>query len=152
VKITRAFPDFNSRRFSRPWGAIVTFPDGIKPSYAFTGHWDGQAVIIEAEPGAVVAFGQRDYRGNRTTKTLFVVGADGELTEVTEAAAREHATASRTASDLAAVQNGPGPLEIADKLMEMASVGSVITEDSAHLLREAAQHLRQMHQAANLAI
>ena len=144
MKITRAFPDFNSRRFSRPWGAIVTFPDGIKPSYAFTGHWDGQAVIIEAEPGAVVAFGQRDYRGNRTTKTLFVVGAGGELTEVTEAAAREHATAPRPAGDRPATRR-PGPQEIADRLMAMAVTGSVITEDAAALLREAARQLRQTH-------
>jgi len=149
VKITRAFPDFNSRRFSRPWGAIVTFPDGIKPSYAFTGHWDGQAVIIEAEPGAVVAFGQRDYRGNKTTKTLFVVGSDGELTEVTEAAAREHAIAPRPAGDPPAVQSRLGPQEIADKLMDMAVTGSVITEDAAALLREAARQLRQTHQAGD---
>lgn len=144
MKITRAFPDFNPRRFSRPWGAIVSFPDGIKPSYTFTGHWDGQAVIIEAEPGAVVAFGQRDYRGNKTTKTLFVVGSDGELTEVTEAAAREHATAPRPAGDPPATRR-PGSQEIADKLMDMAVTGSVITEDAAALLREAARQLRQTH-------
>lgn len=88
------FGSYNSRRYSNPWGAVVTFRDGIKPCYDFTGHWDGEAVVISAEPGAVLAFGQRDNRGNGTRKYLFVAEADGSLRDVTEAGARNHANGS----------------------------------------------------------
>lgn len=88
--IKRSFGSYNERRYGKPWGAKITFPDSIKPKYDFDGYWDGSHVLINADIGDVVAFGQRDHRGNGTKKSLFIVEPDGELTQVSEANAREH--------------------------------------------------------------
>jgi len=95
MKVSRHFDRYNERRYSKPWGAVITFPDGIKLNYDFRGHYDASAgdVLIEADAGAVVAFGQKDNRGNGTFKKLYLVGPDGALTHVTESEARDHATA-----------------------------------------------------------
>lgn len=86
--IEKTFAGYNERRYSRPWGAKITFPNGVKPSYEFVGHWDGRAVIMKAEAGDVVAFGQKDNRGNNTIKEFFVVGENGDLRPVSESEAR----------------------------------------------------------------
>lgn len=71
--------------------------------YAFDGHYDGNAykgeggdVLLNANAGDIVAFGQRDNRkGTGTENDWYVVEADGSLTSVTQAEAREHFNASK---------------------------------------------------------
>lgn len=92
--IKKEFPSFNSRRYRAPWGAKVTFPDGIRPVYDFVGHWDRESVLINANVGDILAFGQKDTRGNNSSKQLYRVGDGGELSPVSESQAREYATAA----------------------------------------------------------
>lgn len=96
---------YNYRRYGRPWGARVTF-DGGKPVYEWTGHYDGEALVLDAEPGDVIAFGQKDHRNPRGTVKYFAIvepGAECDfvgvspsstmqqgLRKVTEGEARNH--------------------------------------------------------------
>lgn len=50
-------------------------------------------MLLDAEPGSIVAFGQKDNRGNGTYKALYLVGEDGSLEKVSESEARDHAAA-----------------------------------------------------------
>jgi len=83
------FPSYNTRRYSKPWGARVRFNDN-RPQYEFCGHWDGKSVVIDAEIGDVLAFGQKDYRGNKGCRLFFIAQPDGKLLEVNEREARSH--------------------------------------------------------------
>lgn len=63
---SRKFDSYNSRRYSAPWGALVKWNDGeLRPTYKFCGVYDADARIVEimANPGDVVAFGQKDNCG-----------------------------------------------------------------------------------------
>jgi hypothetical protein len=84
------FSSYNPRRYSKPWGAKITFA-GPRPEFDFAGHWDGNAVVISAEPGEVICYGQRDNRGKGTTKQFAIVQADGKIADVSESTARKHA-------------------------------------------------------------
>lgn len=87
--VSKAFGSYNPRRYGKPWGTRITF-QGVKPVYSFDGHWDGEAVLIEAEPCSVVAFGQKDMRKGYGENKWFIVSADGELHPCTEAQARKY--------------------------------------------------------------
>lgn len=85
------FRSYNSRRYGRPWAANITFPDGIRPHYEFDGYFDGNVVLINAQPGSVIAYGQKDHRRpDRSQKQLAIVQADGTLRDVSESEARKH--------------------------------------------------------------
>ena len=91
IKLEVPFAPYNTRRYGNPWGAVIRFVDN-RPVYEFfKGHWDGDVVVLDAEPGAVVAFGQKDLRGRNSRKQLYVVEPDGSLREVTEHEARRWA-------------------------------------------------------------
>jgi hypothetical protein len=92
--IERRFGSYNDRRYGKPWGARITFPDGIRPKYDFAGHWDGTSVVINAEAGEVLAFGQKDHRGKHHENRWYIVQADGTLEETTEPQARRYLTAA----------------------------------------------------------
>lgn len=86
MKIESTTESYNERRFSKPWIAGVTFDEAADAQFEF-GTWVGRAgdagiLVIDAEPGAIVARGQRDYRGNRTTVDYYQVEADGTLTKL----------------------------------------------------------------------
>jgi hypothetical protein len=75
---------YNERRFGKPWIALVDFADP-KGDFRF-GQWVGDAgsdglLIIEAEPGDIVATGQKDNRNLRNSAPeYFQVTDDGQLT------------------------------------------------------------------------
>lgn len=75
--VSRDYAAYNGRRYSAPWGAVVTF-NGTKPQYDFTkgsylGDDSGGTVHIECAIGDIVAFGQRDGRGTKTANDWFIV-------------------------------------------------------------------------------
>jgi len=88
MKIEIETGSYNERRYGKPWIALVDFRD---PKGAFTwGEWVGDArngsdglLIIEAEPGDVVARGQKDHRKYRNSAPdWYVVSEDGTLSAV----------------------------------------------------------------------
>ena len=87
---------YNPRRFGKPWIARVTdWPVGNNAELEWGGYLGGSdnggVLEIDAAPGDVVRYGQRDNRnGSRTWSTWGVVQSDGTLQDnITEAEARE---------------------------------------------------------------
>ena len=87
---------YNERRYGRPWAAIVTFA-GIKTHYNFTGNYihndsvgSSGEVQIMAKKDDIIAFGQKDNRGNNNKKDFFVVKNDkGDLESISQLDAQE---------------------------------------------------------------
>ena len=123
--LTIEFSAYNGKRYSRPWGArIGDWSNASKPELvwgAFLGqHGEAGVVEIEASPGDVIRYGQRDNRGNGGINAWAIVGPDGKITECTPAEARQHWLAAQAApqrdNPLAAVSD-------ADLLAELARRG-----------------------------
>lgn len=95
MKISIDTDAYNDRRYGRPWIARVDFSAGAKGDFAF-GEWCGQAgesgtLYLDAQAGDVIATGQKDGRNPRkSAPDFFVVGADGELDEISKADAFKH--------------------------------------------------------------
>jgi hypothetical protein len=107
MQISVRFGNYNPRRYSRPWGATVTF-SGSKPVYDFgvanylTDSSDTSAgeLIITCQPGDVVAVGQKDTRQPKNTEnTWYLVADDGNYNEITRADAYRHWLAKNTPSN-----------------------------------------------------
>lgn len=83
---------YNTRRYSRPWIARVTeWAIGRGPELEFGGNIGAHMVEIEAAPGALVKFGQKDTRrGNGTENEFGIVRGGGEVERVGAVRAREH--------------------------------------------------------------
>lgn len=78
--ISIEFGSYNERRYSRPWGAILTFDAKGKPQYKFVGIYLGSdrggELVINAKPGDLIAYGQRDRRGGNTENHWAIVAKD----------------------------------------------------------------------------
>jgi hypothetical protein len=80
MKIEVNTASYNSRRYGKPWIAKVDFAN---PKGDFTwGVWvgdlgDSGILVINAEPGDIIARGQRDHRGNGTSVHYSQVQEDG---------------------------------------------------------------------------
>ena len=92
--VARKFGCYNHRRYSRPWGAVVSLGDGGL-CYDFTGVWlgdsdnGGEVVIRGVGANAIVAFGQKDNRNPKYTENeWYRVLPGGDLEHVTRAKAR----------------------------------------------------------------
>lgn len=82
---------YNSRRYGKPWIARVTdWPVGKHPVLEFGATVDLQVCEIEAEPGSIVRWGQKDYRGNNTTREWGIVCADGSVNNSDAVRCRGH--------------------------------------------------------------
>lgn len=74
---------YNDRRYGKPWIAVIDFTSG-KPGYKW-GDWigtpGGEGVLtIQANPGNIIAKGQKDNRKPRNSApSFYVVTLDGEL-------------------------------------------------------------------------
>ena len=99
---------YNDRRYSRPWAAKVTFV-GVKPQYDFIGRYASGRLAFEADPGDIIAMGQKDNRGKGTSKDFYVVrdadinwlkGGEGEAFTLWRQA---HAEPPKTADEMAGV-------------------------------------------------
>ncbi len=89
TKIEIPTNEYNSRRYSKPWIARVTFTQTAKALYEW-GRWIGTeshgtgsagALVITAAEGDIIARGRKDYRGGNTSLTFFQV-RDGVLVEL----------------------------------------------------------------------
>jgi hypothetical protein len=80
MRVTITFDAYNPRRYGRPWIAKITdWQIGKQPVLEF-GALVGLTAEIEASPGAIVRWGQRDNRGNHTTSCWGIVDAEGDAT------------------------------------------------------------------------
>lgn len=95
VQLSFEFGDYNPRRYSKPWGAVVRF-EGAKPRYdfkagAFLGDSDnGGTLYVDCHHGDIIAIGRKDNRGGNTMNRWYIVQEDGSTTEVSQAEALEH--------------------------------------------------------------
>lgn len=93
TRVAVSFGGYNQRRYGKPWiGKIIAWPVGGKAEIqwgAYIGDDHGGEVEIVADPGDIVRWGQKDYRGNNTEAKWGIVQADGSLQECTAAEARK---------------------------------------------------------------
>jgi hypothetical protein len=87
----KEFSPYNSRRYGKPWIAkVTTWNIGQHPTLEFGATIGTLLVEIDANPGDVVRWGQKDYRGNNTEANWGIVQNDSSVTEVDVNVAREH--------------------------------------------------------------
>lgn len=94
MTVTINYGAYNQRRYSRPWIArIKAWPVGKSPVLEFgfyNGNADGGFTECEANPGDVIKAGQKDYRQPKNTENdFYLVAADGGVTKITAAEARQ---------------------------------------------------------------
>lgn len=86
-RIQSTTSEYNARRYSRPWIAVVDYGQGGKPKYTF-GHWIGEhdggtgsagVLTISAKAGDIIGEGQKDFRGNSGWSNYGVVQEDGRV-------------------------------------------------------------------------
>lgn len=85
---------YNHRRYGRPWAAQISL-DVVNLSFdfiygAFDGDWiggDGD-LLIPLQPDTVLAYGQKDNRGNKSEIHYLYCDEDLQITEVTKTEAR----------------------------------------------------------------
>lgn len=85
MKHTIKYGAYNHRRYSKPWIARVDF--AATPKGQFT--WgdavgdssSGVILVIDAEEGQIVAYGQKDFRGSNS-ETVYCQVRNGKLTEL----------------------------------------------------------------------
>ncbi len=115
MRIERATSTYNQRRYGRPWIARVTFDDNGQATFAW-GNWVGDSangsagtLLLDVEPGDIVATGQRDNRQPRNSSpSWYQVGADGELVVVSTKAQAYQLYRDEQARRLAAAEQ-PAP-------------------------------------------
>lgn len=86
MNITRETHSYNQRRYGKPWIAKVDFSGGPKGDFSFGewagDHYNGGAGVLEiaANPGDIIAIGQKDFRkASNSAPDFFVVDAAGNL-------------------------------------------------------------------------
>lgn len=94
MKLYIKYNSYNPRRYSKPWGArLGNWEDAGKPEMrwgAYLGSAEGGDLEIDAEPGDVVRWGQKDNRGNNTDSNWGIVRTNGTIAGCTPAEARKH--------------------------------------------------------------
>ena len=87
MKIEIETGSYNEKRYGKPWIAIVDFSSNPNGDFKF-GTFVGDAgyegvLILEVEPGDIVARGQKDHRARRVDPpSYYVVKQDGSLSGV----------------------------------------------------------------------
>lgn len=86
MNITTETKSYNEKRYGRPWIAKVDFSESAKGEFSWGDwigdHYNGGAgmLSITANPGDIIAQGQKDTRQPRNSAPdFFVVAADGTL-------------------------------------------------------------------------
>lgn len=89
----KTFRPYNKARFGRPWGGVCRL-EGLKLGYDFTGLYQGDDrggdVVLEAEAGMVLAFGQKDLKGQKGIGEYYMVERSGDLTQIGKQEAYDH--------------------------------------------------------------
>jgi len=89
MKIISETGSYNHRRYGKPWIAKVDFSESTKGEFVF-GDWTGDhynggegVLTIDANPGDIVAIGQKDFRKPSNSAAEFsVVGVDGGMEDI----------------------------------------------------------------------
>jgi hypothetical protein len=90
MRVTVDFRPYNARRYGKPWIAkVIGWPIGKPPVLEFGG-LIGLTAEIDAAPGQIVRYGQRDNRGSNTQSDWGIVQPDGTVAETTAESARKH--------------------------------------------------------------
>lgn len=82
MKVVIETASYNERRYGKPWAAFLT--DALNRNFEFI-DWDGRAgyegqFIFDAEPGAMIARGQKDNRkGRGGVDAYYIVLPDATL-------------------------------------------------------------------------
>jgi len=84
MKISIDTPAYNERRYGKPWIAKVDFSESAQGAFAwgeFIGsHGEAGLLEVSAEPGDIIATGQRDNRKMRNSAPEWhYLSASGEL-------------------------------------------------------------------------
>ncbi|MFA5154308.1 MAG: hypothetical protein WC554_17295 [Clostridia bacterium] len=94
MEITVKYSSYNKRRYSKPWiGKVVEWPANGYPKLEFGAYYGddmGGEVAITANEGDLIRHGQKDFRGNHTTKDFYIVNPDGTLNNIDMAEARKY--------------------------------------------------------------
>lgn len=96
IYTVRNYGGYNGRRYSKPWAAIITFDSTGKAKYNFgagtyLGDDDGGELIITAQPGDIIAAGQKDNRKPQNSDNdWYLIGESGEMIEISRADAFKH--------------------------------------------------------------
>jgi len=92
MRITFERRGYNARRYGKPWIAVVTvWPVGKRPELRWGSNVGYSLAEIDAPPGAVIRYGQKDYRREWQSENEWaVVAANGSLISVTPKFARDH--------------------------------------------------------------
>ena len=84
MEITKETGSYNERRYGKPWIARVDYTESRKGEFKF-GEWVGRIggegeLYIKAEPGDIIATGQKDFRKPRNSAPdYYIVTAEGNL-------------------------------------------------------------------------
>ena len=89
MTVIRNYGEFNFRRYSNPWVAIVNpvngKPDFSKKVGGYTGGYNkgeaGSLYVTDPKENSVYMFGQKDYRGNNTERE-YTIFRNGKFEEV----------------------------------------------------------------------
>jgi len=98
MEVTYEVGSYNPRRYGKPWIAKITeWKIGGKPVHAF-GASSTYTAEVDAEPGDVVRYGQKDLRKAYGGERCFgIVQADGSIVECSESEAKKHFRARQIA-------------------------------------------------------
>ena len=113
MKIELETGSYNERRYGKPWIAVVDFSTNNQGDFKW-GEWVGRPgdsglLILDAEPGDIVARGQKDFRKMRNSAPdWYQLGADGKLESLSDKVSALKASRAWKA------QNIPKPAEQAD--------------------------------------
>jgi hypothetical protein len=98
IKTIRTYAAYNERRYSDPWVAIVN-PKTAKIDFServggYTGARGkgeaGDLYIIDPQPGAIYAYGQKDYRNTKYTTVIYILCTEDGYQEIPKTALIHH--------------------------------------------------------------
>lgn len=93
MRVSVKFGQYNDRRYGKPWIAkVVSWSIGNQPELewgGFIGDYSGGEGEIEAEPGDIIRYGQKDHRSNKTENNWGVVNSKGIISGITPVEARK---------------------------------------------------------------
>ena len=90
ARVTCEFSPYNTRRYGKPWIAKVTeWQTGKRPELDW-GQLVGLTAEIDASPGDVIRWGQKDHRGRNSEALWGIVQSDLSVVQCTPEHARQH--------------------------------------------------------------
>lgn len=80
MRIAFTVGPYSAKHYSKPWISKVTkWKPGRPPALKFGKVLDNNRAEIEANPGDVLRYGQKNYRGGESLKNFAIVNDDGSV-------------------------------------------------------------------------